>query len=93
MGMPLFRIFGGMFLKQGWTVKEHPFLSLLEIENEYIKGMVSFSTPIFKVRWICKDDVQLFDCPIAFGHTSSQFSSAKDLLDFLQRRLVWKKQK
>ena len=93
MEMPLFRIFGGMFRKQGWMVTEHPILSLLEIENEYIKGMVSFDKPYFKVRWKCKEGFYLFDCPMAPGNTLCQFTNAKDLLDFLQRRLVWKKQK
>lgn len=91
--MPLFRIFGGMFIKQGWIVKEHPILNLLEIENEYIRGMVTFSRPNFKIRWKCKEGVYLFDCPMAPGNTTSEFTNAKDLLDFLQRRLVWKKQK
>ena len=93
MGMPLYKIFGGMFTKQGWIVKEHPILNLLEIENEYIRGTVSFSKPAFKVRWRCKEGVYLFDCPSAPGYTTSQFNSAKDLFDFLQRRLIWKKQK
>ena len=48
--MPLYKIFGGMFNKQGYVVKEHPFLDLIEFENSYIKGMVSFSKPAFKVR-------------------------------------------
>ncbi len=92
MGMPLLKIFGGMFRKQGYVVTDHAILDVMEFENEYIKGMISFSKPAFKVRWRCKEGVYLFDCPSAPGYTTSQFNSAKDLLDFLQRRLVCKKQ-
>jgi hypothetical protein len=92
MGMPLLKIFGGMFVKQGFVVKEYQTLDLLEFENDFLKGMVTFTKPVFKIRWKMKEGIFLYDCPMAPGHTTCQFGSAKDLLDFLQRRLVWKKQ-
>ena len=80
-----------MFRKQGYDVKEHQILNLLEFENWYMRGMVTFSKPFFKIKWDCKKGYEIFDVPTAPGGTTSQFKNVKDLLDFLQRRLVFKK--
>lgn len=86
-------MFAGLFRKQGWTVVEYAALELCEFENFAIKGMVCFDKQkkCHRVRWKMKEGYYLYDVPFAPGYTSAQFSKAGDLLNFLQRRLVWKK--
>ena len=86
-------MFAGLFRKQGFEVKECDFLDLMEFQSYWVKGQIMFdkSKKCHRVRWKCKDGYELLDVPISSGYTSSEFKKAGDLLNFLQRRLVWKK--
>ena len=90
-------MFAGVFRKQGFGVTEYLGIDLVEFGNGFIKGNVSFDKEgkCHTIRWKCKEGVYLYDIPVASipGHISCDFKKAGDLLDFLQRRLVWKKQR
>lgn len=91
----LTNMFGGLFRKQGYDVTEYACLELVEFRAPWITGIVSFDKvkKCHKIRWKMREGYYLFDCPIAPGYTSAEFRKAGDLLNFLQRRLVWKKQR
>ena len=88
-------MFAGLFRKQVFTVTEYAALEVMEFENFAMNGMVMFDKvkKCHRVRWRMKQGYYLFDVPFAPGFTSSEFNRVGDLLDFLQRRLVWKKQR
>jgi hypothetical protein len=86
-------MFAGLFRKQGYEVTEYACLECMEFKAAWIMGMVMFDKEkkCHRVRWKMREGYYLFDCPMALGWTSSEFHKAGDLLNFLQRRLVWKK--
>ena len=91
----LAEMFAGLFRKQGFEVVLFNCLDIVEFENFFVKGMVLFDKKkkVHKVRWKCKEGFILFDVPMCPGYVSAEFKSAGELLNFLQRRLVCKKQK
>jgi hypothetical protein len=88
-------MFAGMFRRQGFTVVTYDALECCEFENFCMKGMIMFDKEkkCHRVRWKMKEGYYLYDVPFAPGYTSSQFSKAGDMMNFLARRLVWKKQR
>ena len=88
-------MFAGLFRKQGFDVQEYPILELIEFESFWVRGMIGFdkTKKRHKIRWICKKGYELFDVPMSKGYVTAEFKNAHDLLLFLQRRLVWKKQR
>lgn len=91
----LLSMFAGFFRKQGFDVVEYDCLEMMDFDTYWVKGQVMFDKErkCHRVRWKVKDGYYLFDAPFAPGYTSSQFKNAYDLLNFLARRLVWKKRK
>ena len=94
MGHTLTTMFGGMLRKQGYDVVEYGCFELVEFKNFAIEGMIQFDNmkKVHRVRWKCRKGYEIFDVPIAPGYSSAQFKHVGDLFNFLQRRLVWKKQ-
>jgi hypothetical protein len=94
MGHTLASMFAGMLRKQGYEVVEYGCFDLVEFKNFAIEGMIQFDNmkKVHRVRWKCRKGYEIFDVPMAPGYSSSQFAKVGDLLNFLQRRLIWKKQ-
>ena len=94
MGHSLTTMFGGMFRKQGYEVVEYGCFDLVEFKNFAIEGMIQFDKikKVHRVRWKCRKGYEILDVPIAPGYSSVQFAKVGDLFNFLQRRLIWKKQ-
>lgn len=91
----LIGVFAGMLRKQGQTVTIYECLEIVEFENFAMNGMIYFDkvNKCHKVRWKMKQGFILNDLHFsAPGYVSVQFDKAYDLLNFLQRRLIWKKQ-
>lgn len=88
-------MFAGLFRKQGFTAQEYTTLGIVEFQSFWVSGQMSFDREKKKhrVRWICKKGYELFDVPMANGYVSADFHRVHDMLTFLQRRLVWKKQR
>lgn len=83
-----------MLRKQGYEVVEYESFDIVDFQNFALEGMIQFDKirKMHRVRWKCKKGYEIFDVPVAPGYSSSGFKNAGDLLNFLQRRLVWKKQ-
>ena len=92
----LTELFCGVFRKQGFTVSPYEALEMVGFENKFITGSVLFrpKTKRHVIRWKCKEGYRLLDIPFAESGVwvQTDFHSAGDLLNFLQRCLVWKKQ-
>jgi hypothetical protein len=87
-------MFAGMLRKQGYDVIEYECFEIVEFSNFVLEGMIQFDKvrKVHRVRWKCKKGYCIFDVPMAPGYSSSEFKHVGDLLNFLQRRLIWKRQ-
>ena len=95
MNRTLTSVFAGMFRKQGYDVKEYPMFDVVEFENFVLEGMIQFDKILkeHRVRWKCKRGYAILDVPITPGYASVSFKKVGDMFNFLQRRLIWKKQR
>jgi hypothetical protein len=86
-------MFGGMLRKLGYNVIEYDAFDIVDFQNFAVEGMIQFDKQkkLHRVRWKCKQGYCIFDVPIASGYSSAEFKNAGDLLNFLQRRLIWRK--
>jgi hypothetical protein len=85
-------MFAGMFRKQGYDAVEFECFDIVEFSNFALEGMIQFDKVrrVHRVRWKCKKGYCIFDVPMAPGYSSAEFKQVGDLLNFLQRRLIWK---
>lgn len=61
----------------------------IHFENYYIKGTITVKKP-YTIKWMVKDGFEVFDTPLAKGHSSASFSTVSDMLNFIGRRLARK---
>ena len=91
----LVNLFCGLLSRQGYNTTPYEAMDMMGFENRYITGIVMFRTTDKNnhvVRWKCRQGYELYDVPFSVpGWASSEFKKAPDLLNFLQRRLIWKR--
>jgi len=91
-------MFAGMLKRQGYVIDVYEDLEAIQFENFAYKGCISFDKikRCHKVNWRMKQGYELLDVHFSVPSGtlfSAQFRNVHDVLNFLQRKLIWKKQK
>ena len=91
-------MFAGMLKRQGYEIELYEDLEAVQFENFAFKACISFDKikKRHKVNWRMKPGYELFDVYFRVppgALISAEFKNVHDVLNFLQRRLIWKKQK
>ena len=91
----LLKMFSGMLKKHGYTVQFFTTLDIVDFKNNVLEGEIWFDKENKRqvISWVCKAGYELNDIPFTYNESrvTSVFHSPNDLLNFIQRRLLFRK--